>query len=165
MFFTLFQIRVTGLHMEEDFHVCYSTLQKQGKSIKFLFSLTAVMWCYAIFHVCYAEMENSILRKINCCSLALLCVDFCSKTFKMYVCFQMFCFSWCPDGKQYRRVSWSCQTVSTNVLYFSVVYSVKDDNKGWIYQHLCLKMLMCDGLLKRVNASQYLHLSNRGMSN
>ncbi|KAH3781858.1 hypothetical protein DPMN_159767 [Dreissena polymorpha] len=23
------RIRVTGLHMEEDFHVCYSTLQKQ----------------------------------------------------------------------------------------------------------------------------------------
>jgi hypothetical protein len=44
VFFTLLQNRVTGLHMEEDFHLCDTTLQKQGKSTKLFFYL----YCYNV---------------------------------------------------------------------------------------------------------------------
>ncbi|KAH3721832.1 hypothetical protein DPMN_064780 [Dreissena polymorpha] len=45
------KIRVTGLHMEEDFHVCYSTLQKQvdvqmaSRTDVFLGSAKHWLWC------------------------------------------------------------------------------------------------------------------------
>ena len=71
MFFTLLQIRVTGLHMEEDFHLCDTTLQKQGKSTKLFFHLYCynVMLCY--FSVCHVAMDKTILRQNSCCSSVL----------------------------------------------------------------------------------------------
>ncbi|KAH3892331.1 hypothetical protein DPMN_016448 [Dreissena polymorpha] len=45
------KIRVTGLHMEEDFHVCYSTLQKQvdvqmaSRTDVFLGAAKQELWC------------------------------------------------------------------------------------------------------------------------
>jgi len=76
VFFTLLQIRVTGLHMEEDFHLCDTTLQKQGKSTKLLCSFVLLL-CYAIFQVCHVKMDNTISRKKSCS--ALLCFGFCLK--------------------------------------------------------------------------------------
>ncbi|KAH3850876.1 hypothetical protein DPMN_093351 [Dreissena polymorpha] len=52
------KIRVTGLHMEEDFHVCYSTLQKQDV----LFQL---MSRWQAEQTCFLELPNRSCGKVD----------------------------------------------------------------------------------------------------
>ncbi|KAH3855547.1 hypothetical protein DPMN_098115 [Dreissena polymorpha] len=53
------KIRVTGLHMEEDFHVCYSTLQKQDV----LFQL---MSRWQAEQTCFLDLPNRSCGKCTC---------------------------------------------------------------------------------------------------